>query len=92
MLSVGSPLVLAPAPTVLSAPSIGMPCSSTSPDPLRRAAPRSARLRRLNKPSSPCVGEGVAPAERLDFPREGVRSFHAATILRTEVRGERGDV
>ena len=25
------------------------------------------------------------------FPR-GVRSFHAATMLRTEVRGERGDV
>ena len=30
--------------------------------------------------------------DRADFPSEGVRSFHAATMFLTEVSGERGDV
>lgn len=36
--------------------------------------------------------EDIGADERPpDFAREGVRSFHAATMLRTEVSGERGD-
>ena len=53
--------------------------------------PRSARLRTLKSPS-PCVGDGLVAAERTDLPSDGVRSFHAATMLRTDVSGERGDV
>lgn len=97
VLNVASPLVLRPASPTLSPsapPSIGLPCSSTAPSASsrRRAAPRSARLRKLKRPSPPCVGEGDVAVERTDLPSEGVRSFHAATMLRTEVSGERGDV
>lgn len=44
----------------------------------------------LKKPS---YDESEATEDALlDFPREGVLSFQAATILRTECKGERGDV
>ena len=98
MLSVvASPLVLIPAspPPSLSpsSPPTGLPCLSTAPNARSRslAVPRSARLRTLNNPS-PCVGDGDVAAERADLPSDGVRSFHAATMLRTDVSGERGDV
>ena len=30
--------------------------------------------------------------DRIDLLSDGVRSFHAATMLRTDVSGDRGDV
>lgn len=38
------------------------------------------------------IGETDDSVDDCAFPRAGVRSFHAATMFRTEVRGERGDV
>lgn len=90
VLIVASPLVLARASAALS-PSSNLPISLDVPS-LRRAAPRSARLRKLKRPSPPCVGDGDVVFERIDLLNDGVRSFHAATILRTEVSGERGEV
>jgi hypothetical protein len=57
-----------------------------------RFSAREARLRRLNRPSVLLGGETVDSVEDCVFPSDGVRSFHAATMLRTDVRGERGDV
>lgn len=58
--------------------------------------PFSARETRLRRPKSP---SGFTTSETDDsvdecavFPKAGVRSFHAATRLRTDMRGERGDV
>lgn len=86
-----SPLVLMPAS--YPPPSTRRPLSSSPPNArsLNRAFPRSARLRRLKRPS-PCVGEGDVLLDRTDLPRDGVRSFQAATMFLTEVSGDRGDV
>lgn len=64
-----------------------------------RMLPRSALLLRLNKPSPLPGGDVASPDvadpgadERPDLIVDGVLSFQAATILRTDVSGERGDV
>jgi hypothetical protein len=56
---------------------------------LSRWKPLSARRRMLKIPSS-----GVVSAADTcdDLSMEGERLFHAATMLRTELNGERGDV
>lgn len=58
-----------------------------------------ARLLRLNSPwplvPGPVLLGGEVVVSEGDFgvlSRDGVRSFHAAIILRTDVKGERGDV
>ena len=59
---------------------------------LSRWGPLSMRRRTLKNPSS-----GVGSADDLleliwdDLSIEGERLFHAATMLRTELNGERGD-
>jgi hypothetical protein len=61
----------------------------------RRMLPRSARRRRLNSPSSLVVvrvdelTESVLSARAALRSDSGVRSFHAAMMLRTDVSGER---
>ena len=55
---------------------------------LSRWKPLSARRRMLKNPSS-----GVVSADTCDdLSIEGERLFHAATMLRTELNGDRGDV
>lgn len=57
------------------------------------ASGREARLRRPKRPSGLTIGEtDDSVDECAGFVRAGVRSFHAATMLRTEARGERGEV
>ncbi len=96
MSNVGStPLVLNASPLLASATlcapvDVDLPISSTSRS-LGRAPPREARRRTLNRPS-PWDGEGEVVFERTDLLRDGVRSFHAATMFRTDVSGDRGDV
>jgi hypothetical protein len=56
---------------------------------LSRWKPLSARRRMLKNPSSGVV----STADTCDdLSMEGERLFHAATMLRTELNGERGDV
>lgn len=71
-----------------------LPCRACS---LSRASPLSARRRKLNKPSScpvvcACTGGVFGSPPLRGVPSDGVRCFHAATMLRTEVNGERGEV
>jgi hypothetical protein len=68
-------------------------------DSLNLALAFSALLLIPNKPSpSPPPGPGEVGTEPgtddfpPDFANDGVRSFHAATMFRTEVKGDRGEV
>ena len=55
-----------------------------------RWGPLSARRRMLKNPSSGVTSDDLLELT-WDLSSEGDRLFHAATMLRTEVRGERGD-
>ena len=101
---VGLPLLESPTPpapprslSLSLGPSTLLPFP---PNSLSLKLPLSALLLMLNSPSPLPGGGEVAspdvadpgPDRPPDLASDGVRSFHAATILRTEVNGERGEI